>query len=49
MIGTVLGRKVLEAMSDQQYRKWAGGLITVIGVYYIAYGLYTMIEPGLLS
>lgn len=49
MIGTVLARQVLEAMSDQQYRKWTYGLVTAIGTYYIAYGTYLMIKPELVS
>jgi hypothetical protein len=28
MIGTTLAKQVLEAMSDQQYRRWANGIIT---------------------
>src|SRR5262245_13880696 len=27
MVGTTLAKRVLEAMSDQQYRKWANGII----------------------
>lgn len=39
MIGTSLGRFVLERLSDGQFRTWAGRLITVLGLYYVGYGL----------
>ena len=38
MIGTSLATKVLEAMSDQQFRRWANGIITVIAAYYLVHG-----------
>jgi uncharacterized protein len=38
LIGTVLAKRLLEAMSDTQYRKWAGGLITAISGYYVLHG-----------
>ncbi|HEY4252956.1 MAG TPA: sulfite exporter TauE/SafE family protein [Roseomonas sp.] len=38
MLGTSLARRVLEAMSDLQYRVWAGRLITVIALVYVARG-----------
>jgi uncharacterized membrane protein YfcA len=38
MIGTTLAKRVLEAMSDQQYRRWANGIITAIAGYYVAHG-----------
>ena len=38
MIGTTLATKVLEAMSDQQFRRWANGIITVIAAYYLVHG-----------
>jgi uncharacterized membrane protein YfcA len=38
MIGTTLAKRVLEAMSDQQYRRWAGGIITAIAGYYVVHG-----------
>src|SRR5947207_10552904 len=38
MSGTTLARRILEAMSDQQFRTWAGRLITTVACYYIAYG-----------
>ena len=43
MLGTVLSKKVLEAMSDTQYRRWAGHLITAISGYYVLQGSYLMI------
>ena len=38
MLGTSLGRRILEAMSEQQFRTWANRLITTIASYYILYG-----------
>jgi uncharacterized membrane protein YfcA len=38
MLGTTLARRILEAMSDQQFRKWANRLITTVASYYILYG-----------
>ena len=37
-IGTTLARRILEAMSDAQFRTWAGRLITTVASYYIIYG-----------
>jgi uncharacterized membrane protein YfcA len=39
MIGTSLGKKILEKLSDQQFRTWANRLITVLGTWYVGYGL----------
>jgi uncharacterized membrane protein YfcA len=38
MLGTSLARRILEAMSDAQFRTWAGRLITTVASYYILYG-----------
>jgi uncharacterized membrane protein YfcA len=38
MIGTTLAKRVLEAISDQQYRRWANGIITAIAGYYVCHG-----------
>ena len=38
MLGTTLARRILEAMSDVQFRTWAGRLITTVAGYYIIYG-----------
>ena len=40
MVGTTLAKHVLEAMSDQQYRKWANGIIVTIAGYYVVHGGY---------
>jgi uncharacterized membrane protein YfcA len=45
MLGTTLAKRYLEAMSDQQYRTWAGRLITAIAVYYVAHGGYLLAAP----
>jgi uncharacterized protein len=38
MLGTSLARRLLEAMSDAQFRTWARRLITTVASYYILYG-----------
>ena len=38
MLGTTLSRRVLEAMSDLQFRTWAWRLITTVASYYVLYG-----------
>ena len=38
MLGTTLARRILEAMSDLQFRTWARRLITTVAGYYILYG-----------
>jgi uncharacterized protein len=42
MLGTTLARRVLEAMSDAQFRRWADRLITAIGGYYLLHGGYLL-------
>ncbi|MDP2331253.1 MAG: TSUP family transporter [Reyranella sp.] len=39
MIGTSLGKTILEKLSDQQFRTWAGRLINLLGAWYVGYGL----------
>ena len=43
MIGTTLATRVLEAMSDQQFRPWANGIITAIAGYYVAHAAYLLV------
>lgn len=38
LVGTVLAKPFLLAMSDMQYRLWAGRLITAIAAYYVLHG-----------
>jgi uncharacterized protein len=38
MTGTTLARRILEAMTDLQFRTWASRLITTVAGYYIIYG-----------
>ena len=45
MLGTTLSRRVLEAMSDQQFRRWANRLITTVASYYILYGGWLLVVP----
>jgi uncharacterized membrane protein YfcA len=43
MIGTLLATRVLEAMSDAQFRRWANGIITVIAGYYVVHGALLLV------
>ncbi|TPG58063.1 sulfite exporter TauE/SafE family protein [Roseomonas nepalensis] len=38
MLGTTLARRLLERMTDGQFRLWAGRLVTAIAAYYVAHG-----------
>ena len=38
MVGTTLAARVLQAMSDAQFRTWANRIITAIAGYYVAHG-----------
>jgi len=39
VIGTSLGKFLLEKLTDKQFRVWSNRLITVLGTYYVGYGL----------
>ncbi len=39
IVGSSLGRIVLERLSDTQFRTWSHRLITALGTYYVGYGL----------
>ena len=43
MLGTTLARRILEAMSDAQFRTWANRLITTVASYYILYGSWLLL------
>src|SRR3546814_5285799 len=38
VLGTMLSKRVLEAMTDGTYRRWAGYIITVISAFYVLQG-----------
>jgi uncharacterized membrane protein YfcA len=42
LIGTRLARRLLEAISDNQFRLWAKRLITAVSLYYVAQGTYLL-------
>src|SRR5260370_30302692 len=44
MLGTTLARRILEAMSDQQFRTWANRLITTVAGYHILYGGWLLLS-----
>ena len=43
MLGTTLARRILEAMTDLQFRTWANRLITTVASYYIIYGTWLLV------
>jgi uncharacterized protein len=43
MLGTTLSKRVLEAMSDKQFRTWAQRIITTVSAYYVAHGSYLLL------
>lgn len=45
MLGTTLARRLLEAMTDVQFRQWANRLITVIGSWYVLHGTVLLVAP----
>lgn len=42
MVGTLLSKKVLEAMSDTQYRRWADHIITAVSGFYVVQGSWLL-------
>jgi uncharacterized protein len=40
MIGTTLARRILEGMSDKQFRTWANRIIMVIATYYVGHATW---------
>lgn len=45
MAGTMLAKRLLEAMSDTTYRLWAGRIVTVLGAFYIGQGSWLLLAP----
>ncbi len=45
MLGTTLARPMLEALTDRQYRLWAGRLITTIAATYVLHGTWLLFVP----
>jgi uncharacterized membrane protein YfcA len=43
MTGTSLARRILEAMTDLQFRIWASRLITTFASYYVLYGSWLLL------
>ncbi len=41
--GTTLSRKALDAMSDKDFRLWTRRVVSVIGVFYLANGLWAFV------
>ena len=49
MLGTSLARRLLETMTDAQFRRWANRLITAVALYYVAQGTYLLAAPWVLA
>ena len=47
MLGTTLARRLLEALTDQQYRRWANRFIVGISSFYLAQGALLLARPFL--
>lgn len=45
MLGTALARPVLAAMTEQQFRRWATRIVTVIACYYVGHGSWLLVVP----
>ncbi|HYD05365.1 MAG TPA: sulfite exporter TauE/SafE family protein [Reyranella sp.] len=43
MIGTSLGKLLLERLSEKQFRVWSNRLITTLASYYVGYGLVLLV------
>ena len=43
MLGTTLARRFLEAMTDTQYRRWAGRIVTTIAGYFLIHGSWLLL------
>jgi uncharacterized membrane protein YfcA len=43
MVGTLLAARVLETMTDTQFRRWANGIITAIAGYYVVHGALLLV------
>ena len=43
IIGTSLGKLLLERLSDAQFRVWSSRLITILASYYVGYGLVLLV------
>ena len=47
MLGTTLAAKMLEKMSDAQFRRWSNRIITAVSGYFVAYGCYVLAVTGI--
>ena len=45
LLGTMLARPLLAALSEQQFRCWAGRIVTTIACYYVGYGTWLAVAP----
>ncbi len=43
MVGTMAARKLLDRLTDVQYRRWAGRIVTTIAAFYVAQGSWLLL------
>ncbi|MEO3474780.1 TSUP family transporter [Roseomonas sp. CAU 1739] len=43
MTGTMLAKRLLDAMSDTTYRLWAGRIVAILGAFYIGQGSWLLL------
>ena len=46
MTGTTLAARVLDRMSDAQFRAWSNRIITAVAGYFVVYGSYVLVVSG---
>ena len=46
MLGTTAARRLLEAMTDPQFRLWANRLITAVACYYVFHATVLLVAPS---
>lgn len=49
MLGTTLARRLLDAMTDAQFRLWANRLITAVAGYYAVQGAFLLVSPWIVA
>jgi uncharacterized membrane protein YfcA len=45
VVGTQWSRKVLDRMSDEQFRRWSRAIIMALSVVYLGQGAYWLLQP----
>ena len=42
VVGTTLSRKVLDRMTDKDFRRWTRYTVTAVGVFYLSNGVWAL-------